>query len=63
MKAFVTSKIIGLLIRHFLAVAGGFMVANGYTDENTWETVAGGVSALGGIAMSAAEKYGRILPG
>ncbi|MCE8508352.1 hypothetical protein KBY28_07795 [Ruegeria pomeroyi] len=56
MKGFITQKLVGSLIRHTMTVAGGALIAGGYVDESTWQTVTGGAVALGGVALSVAEK-------
>lgn len=55
----INGKIVGSVIRHFMTVAGGYLIAEGYTDEQTWQTVTGGAVALSGIALGVAEKRFR----
>lgn len=43
-------------IRHGMTVIGGYMVASGYADETTWQTITGGAVAAGGLALSFGEK-------
>lgn len=59
MKALITRKLVGTLIRHGMAVAGGWMVAEGYASAETWDVATGGAVALGSVALSAAEKHFR----
>jgi hypothetical protein len=56
MQSFFTQKLVGTLIRHTMTVVGGALVADGTVDEATWQTVTGGAVALGGVALSVAEK-------
>lgn len=50
--------ILGLL-RHVLTLLGGVLVARGYTDDATMQTVAGAVVTLGGAVWSMLDKRGR----
>ncbi|WP_430448727.1 hypothetical protein [Rhodophyticola sp.] len=52
-------KMAGSIVRHGLTVAGGWLLAEGYTDEQTWATVTGGITAATGIAFSIFEKKWR----
>jgi|GEM_PF-3039319 len=42
MKAFLTKKMVGSVIRHAMTAVGGAVVASGYADEATWQTITGG---------------------
>jgi hypothetical protein len=55
-KAIITQKLIGMLIRHGMTVLGGYMVAGGYADEEIWQAITGGAVAAGGVALSFGEK-------
>jgi len=44
MKAFLTKKMVGSVIRHAMTAVGGAVVASGYADEATWQTITGGTS-------------------
>ncbi len=39
-------------IRHVLTIAGGALVAGGYTDESTVQQIVGGFMALAGLILS-----------
>lgn len=53
------TKIAGLLTRHAMTVLGGWLIAEGYTDEATMQTISGGMIAATGVAMSLLEKQLR----
>lgn len=38
--------------RYGLGVLGGYLASRGYVDDQTWQTIAGSVMALGGAAAS-----------
>jgi len=59
LKTFISTKLVGLVLRHGLTVAGGWMLAEGYTDEATLQTIEGGLIALSGVALSVFEKKFR----
>lgn len=40
------------MIRHVLTIAGGALVAGGYTDESTVQQILGGAMALSGLILS-----------
>jgi hypothetical protein len=42
----VTSEQIWGLLRAFLALIGGILIAKGYVDAALWETIIGGIGAL-----------------
>ena len=50
------AAMIGGLVRHLLTTFGGILVANGVTDENTINAIAGGLAALAGLVWSLWEK-------
>jgi len=56
MKAFLTKKMVGSVIRHAMTAIGGVVVAGGYADEATWQTITGGAVAAGGLVLSLTEK-------
>lgn len=58
-NTFAVSKLFGLVFRHALTVAGGYMVAEGYADETTVNEIAGGFIALSGVILSIIEKRNR----
>lgn len=39
-------------IRHILTIAGGGLVAGGFTDESTVQQILGGFMALSGLILS-----------
>ena len=45
------------LVRHFLTVAGGGLVANGYLGNDDLSTVVGAAVAVIGVAWSAYDKH------
>jgi hypothetical protein len=53
------NAIIGLIIRHGLTSVGGALVAKGAVTASEWETAAGALAALVGVALSAWRKYKR----
>jgi len=55
-QAFITAKVAGAVARHFLTIAGGYLVAQGYADETTVQQITGGGVALAGVAWSVLEK-------
>lgn len=59
LNEFMTEKLLGMLIRHGMTVIGGFLIAEGYADEQTVQSLTGGAVALGGVALSYAEKRTR----
>lgn len=59
LTTWINGKIVGSVVRHLMTVAGTFLVAEGYTDEATWQTVTGGTVALASIALGVAEKRFR----
>lgn len=58
-KAIVNQKLAGLLTRHIMTAVGGVLIAEGYADAETWQTITGGAVALSGLALSGAEKAFR----
>jgi len=44
------------LLRHGLTVAGGVLVANGYADAATVDTITGGGMAAAGVLWSVLDK-------
>lgn len=44
------------VLRHILTFGGGYVVAKGYADDATIQTVIAGVVALGGVVWSAISK-------
>lgn len=44
------------VLRHILTFGGGYVVAKGYADDATVQTVVAGLVALGGVVWSAASK-------
>ena len=48
--------IIGPLIRHGATILGGYLMAEGWADENTVAQITGGMTAAGGVALSVLEK-------
>lgn len=44
------------VFRHLLTFGGGYVVAKGYADDATMQTVIAGIVALGGVIWSAAAK-------
>lgn len=58
-KAIVTDKLVGMLIRHTMTAIGGVMIADGYVDESAWQAITGGAVALGGVVLSGVEKAFR----
>jgi hypothetical protein len=59
LNAFISQKVVGAIVRHALTVAGGWLLAEGYTDEASWATITGGAVAFSGLAMSVFEKNFR----
>jgi len=57
LKSLLLGKIAGPMIRHGATAAGGWLIAEGITDQATAQQVVGGIVAVGGIAMSFAEKW------
>jgi len=55
-QSFITAKVAGAVARHFLTVAGGYLVAKGYADEGTVAEITGGGVALAGVVWSVLEK-------
>lgn len=55
-KALMLEKLLGLVIRHGMTVAGGYLVSGGYADENTVQMLTGGAVAAGGVGLSFIEK-------
>ncbi len=55
-KGILFSKVTSLVVRHALTAAGTYLVAEGYTDEATWQTVSGGAMAAVGIGLSVGHK-------
>lgn len=53
------STFVTALVRHILTTLGGVLVANGYADGGTVETIAGGGAALVGVLWSLYEKIKR----
>lgn len=47
------------LIRHFLTIAAGGLIAKGVIDQSIADQIIGGIIALGGVGWSLAEKYLR----
>lgn len=43
------NETIGTIIRAILKVGGGYLVAKGYTDDQTVEVIIGGLLALAGV--------------
>ena len=64
MKYFVLSQmlrpVVGPAIRHGATVLGGYLLAQGYADENTVAQITGGLTAAGGVALSFLEKKIRL---
>ncbi|WP_065331401.1 Pam3-gp28 family putative phage holin [Tritonibacter mobilis] len=60
MKYIAISKFAGSMIRHGATLIGGYLVAEGWTDENTAQQIVGGLTAAGGLALSLLEKKARI---
>lgn len=44
------------LVRHILTAVGGFLVARGFADSTTVETIIGGAVALTGVISSLMHK-------
>ena len=47
------------MVRHLLTLIGGGLATKGYVDSGTWETIAGGIMAAVGVAMSLWDKHNR----
>ena len=56
MKQKLIQQVITAIVRHGLTAAGGFMVANGYTDASTEQQIIGGLLALVGVVWSYFQK-------
>ena len=56
MKTLILTQFVGPVIRHGLTVAGGYLMAEGWADENTVAQITGGMTAAGGVALSVLEK-------
>lgn len=51
-----TTQIIVGVVRHILTLAGGWLVAKGYTDDATAQQITGYIVAIIGFAWSIVEK-------
>lgn len=51
------SVIFGMLIRHALTTAGGYLVAKGVVDTDTATQLVGAGATLAGLALSAVQKH------
>lgn len=49
------------LVRHILTFGGGFVVADGWTTPEQWDTAVGAVITLVGVLWSVYEKF-RVKP-
>jgi hypothetical protein len=47
---------VGPMIRHGATILGGYLMAQGYADESTVSQITGGLTAVGGVALSIMEK-------
>lgn len=56
LQTLILGKLAGPIIRHGATIAGGWLLASGYADAAAVEAISGGIIALGGVAMSIAEK-------
>lgn len=57
LKYLLTEKLIGILVRQVLFAIGGWLVANGFIDEVSWEQVmGGGLAAVTAVILSLTEK-------
>lgn len=56
MLDFINSDEFDGLIRHFLTAVGGATFITGHMDPAQWQTIAGAVSAVVGVAWSLANK-------
>lgn len=59
LQSLVINKVLGPFIRHGATALGGWMVAQGYADENAVSEIVGGLVAFGGVALSFVEKQIR----
>jgi len=55
-KTMILGRIAGPMIRHGATILGGWLIASGMADEATTQQITGGLVALGGVALSFAEK-------
>lgn len=53
------TKAVGSTWRHALSAVGGFLIATGVTDADTFQQMTGGVIALIAFADSLKEKFAR----
>lgn len=52
-------KFISAILRHALTMGGGWMISEGYADDETVSQISGGVIALSGVLLSLLDKSAR----
>tara|TARA_R110002072_G_scaffold226393_1_gene383385 strand:+ start:267 stop:452 length:186 start_codon:yes stop_codon:yes gene_type:complete len=56
MKSILFGQLVAPMIRHGATLIGGYLIAEGYADENTTNEIVGGFVALGGVVWSFVDK-------
>lgn len=56
MGAIVNQDTVLGIVRHLLTAGGGILVASGYTTNDQWTAISGGVVALVGVIWSILQK-------
>lgn len=59
LKTLLISKFAGPIIRHGATVLSGWLMAEGWADENTAQQIAAGFTAVAGLGLSWIEKEVR----